>query len=83
MPLKVCFWCARVIEVDQYGRPSDCPHCAATGHLYRLLDDGAHGIAWLRQRWQDRNYRAGLDHLARAEQAYRAALADEEVPHVP
>lgn len=76
--LKVCFWCAKVIEVDQYGRPGNCPHCAATGHLYRLVDDGEYGIAWLRERWQRYDYRAGLDHLAHAEQAYRAALAAQQ-----
>jgi hypothetical protein len=76
--LKVCPWCAAVISTDSDHQP-DCPHCRAEGHLYRTVDDGVYGIAWLRERWQ--GWPTGLDHLARAEQALHAAkAAQQEAP---
>lgn len=73
--LKVCPWCALVLASD-LPQP-DCPQCLAEGHRYRMIDEGEHGITWLRERWQARGYQAGLARLQLAEQALHAA---QEVP---
>ena len=70
---KVCTWCATVINSEQPN--PDCPKCASEGHLYRMVDDGPTGFAWLRDRWQKRNWTVGLARLANAEEAYHAARA--------
>lgn len=63
--MRVCTWCASLTD------KSICPHCAAQGHLYRTVDDGQYGFAWLRDRWQRQNWQTGLARLANAEESWR------------